>query len=173
MGGATPAGGECYGTYINSNMFDTNLSGPGNFSITYQYTSPEGCPAQTSGQVHIAPLPPANAGPDQVIASGNTALLEAVGANIVLYNYLWSPAAQVANPLLPTTNTVALTQSELFTLTVGNPLSGCQNNDQTAVYISGGPLDIALITASSNDICQQDSVFLFVLPTGGSGTYLY
>jgi PKD repeat protein len=168
----SPAGGEFLGTYISANLFDTDLSGPGSFDFTYRYTSPEGCPAQAQAQVIVDPLPPANAGPDQTVPTGNSAPLNAIGANTTLYSYSWSPAAQVVNPNLPSTSTVPLTQSQLFTLTVTNPNSGCQSTDQTAVFVSGGTLGIVQIQASASTICQQDSVNLFVLPTGGSGSYI-
>ncbi len=173
MSGGLPAGGEYIGTFISNGMFDTNLSGTGNFTFTYRFTTPQGCRAEASGVVRVNPLPPAGAGPSQIIAWGGSALLSAQSPNTLLYNYSWSPAAQVVNPYQPASPTIPLTQSQLFTLTVTNPASGCQKSDQTAVYVSGGPLSIALIRASSNQICQQDSVFVFVLPSGGSGNYLY
>ncbi len=173
MDSGIPDGGEFLGTYISANLFDTDLSGPGSFPFTYRYTTPEGCPAEDQGQVFVDPIPPVNAGIDQTIAGGGSATLTAVDANPGLYNYSWSPSTQVLSPNSAITNTVPLTQSQLFTLTATNPISGCSSTDQTAVYVSGGDLDVVLIQASASNICQQDSVFLFVLPTGGTGNYLY
>ena len=167
-----PAGGEYLGTYVSANLFDTDLSGPGSFDFTYRYTTPAGCPAEAQAQVHVDPLPPANAGNDITIPQNTSAPLNVVSANTSLYQYSWSPASHVQSPNQPNTNTVPLLQSQLFTLTVTNPNTGCQSTDQMAVFVSGGPLNIVYTLASESTICQQDSVNLFVLPTGGSGSYL-
>ncbi|MEE4177197.1 MAG: PKD domain-containing protein [Bacteroides sp.] len=167
-----PAGGDYFGTFVSANLFDTDLSSPGSYDITYRYTTPEGCPAEDQAQVHIDPLPPVNAGGDITIPQSTSAPLNAVGANTSLYQYSWSPSAYVQNPDQPNTNTIALTQSQLFTLTVTNPNTGCQSTDQMAVFVSGGQLSVVHTVASETTICQQDSVNLFVLPTGGSGSYI-
>lgn len=173
MSGGSPSGGEYRGTFISNGMFDTNLSGSGSFPFTYRYITPQGCQAEATGVVRVNPVPPADAGPSQVIASGSSATLSAQSPNTMLFNYNWSPPSLVINPNQPASPTIPLSQSQLFILTVTNPATHCQSFDKTAVYVSGGPLSIALIRASSNQICQQDSVFLFVLPSGGSGSYLY
>lgn len=173
LSGGWPAGGEYIGTFISNGMFDTNMSGSGSFQFTYRYTTPQGCRAEATAMVHVTPLPPADAGPSQIRPSGSTAMLNALSPNTTLYNYSWSPATQVTVPFLPSTSTVPLTQSQLFNLTVTDPRTGCRKTSQTAIYVSGGPLSIAQIRSSASQICEQEAVYLFVLPTGGTGSYLY
>lgn len=167
-----PAGGDYFGTFVSANLFDTDLAPPGSYDLTYTYTTPEGCPAEALAQVHIDPLPPVNAGNDISVPQNTTAVLNAIGANTSLYQYAWSPSASVVNPNQPSTSTIPLLQSQLFALTVTNPTTGCQSTDQMAVFVSGGTLGVVYTLASETTICQQDSVNLFVLPTGGSGSYL-
>ncbi|HSV87121.1 MAG TPA: PKD domain-containing protein, partial [Bacteroidales bacterium] len=149
------------------------LSGIGNFTVTYRYTTPEGCFAETQATVRVNPIPPADAGPDMAIPGGTSATLNALSVNTTLYSYSWAPAALVVNPTSPSTPTVPLTTSQLFTLTVTDLVTGCQNTDQVAVAVSGGPLVIVVVQASSTNICQGETVNLFVLPTGGSGSYTF
>ncbi|HSV87303.1 MAG TPA: hypothetical protein VLH61_01545, partial [Bacteroidales bacterium] len=170
---ATPPGGEYSGPFVSNGLFDTGLSGIGNFTVTYRYTTPEGCFAEAQATVRVNPTPPADAGPDMAIPGGTSATLNALSVNTTLYSYSWAPAALVVNPTNPSTPTVPLTTSQLFTLTVTDLVTGCQNTDQVAVAVSGGPLGIVAVQASSTNICQGETVNLFVLPTGGSGSYTF
>jgi PKD repeat protein len=167
-----PTGGDYFGTFVSANFFDTDLSGPGSFDITYHYTTPEGCSADAFAQVFVDPLPPVNAGNDLNIPQNTSAPLNALGANPGLFQYSWSPPAFVMNPSQPNTSTTPLTQSQLFTLTATNPATGCQSTDQVAVFVNGGQLGVVHAQASETTICQQDSINLFVLPTGGTGDYI-
>lgn len=173
LSGATPAGGTYSGPFVSNNMFDTGLSGIGNFTVTYRFTTPEGCTAEAQATVRVNPTPAADAGADMIIPGGTSASLNALSVNTTLFSYSWAPAALVVNPNSPSSLTVPLTTSRIFTLTVTDLATGCQSTDQVAVAVSGGPLGIAAVQASPTNICQGEPVNLFVLPSGGSGSYTF
>jgi PKD repeat protein len=173
LSGATPEGGHYFGNYVVNGVFNAGFSGPGTFEVFYGYTSADGCYNEVASTITINPLPPADAGEADVVPQGETAFLNAEDADIIQYAYQWSPAALVTNPNNPNTTTQPLSQSTIFTLTVTDLASGCQNTATKVVYVSGGPLELLTVSAVPGQICEGDSVQLFVLPTGGSGDYSY
>jgi PKD repeat protein len=171
--GANPPGGEYWGNYVVEGVFNAGLSGPGTFDIFYGYTNPGGCYSQLKSTITILDLPAADAGPDNIIPQGTTAPLHAQNPDIINFTYHWSPVDLVAGVNNHLTNTVALTESALFTLTVTNNALQCQNTDTKVVYVSGGPLSLVKLSASSPSICHGSSTQLLALPTGGSGNYSF
>lgn len=118
--------------------------------------------------------PVADAGPDQLINSGNTANLNgsASGGSGGPYTYFWSPPASLVNPNTQNAVTVPLFTTTKFTLLVTDQASGCIDSSDMMVYISQGPLN-ATATATPDSICAGDQVQLNVTVTGGSGNYSY
>jgi len=121
-------------------------------------------------------LPPlvADAGPDQLINSGNQANLNgsASGGSGGPYTYYWSPPALLVNPNTQNPVTQPLAATTDFTLLVTDQATGCVDSSMMTVYISQGPL-IVNVTANPDSICVGDSVQLNVTVTGGSGNYSY
>lgn len=94
-------------------------------TTTYSVTvTQDGCQASDAIVVNVNPLALANAGPDQTICPGETAVLTAATAG----SYLWSNGA--------TTATISVTPgvTTLYTLTVSS--GGCISTDEVVVNIS-------------------------------------
>jgi ligand-binding sensor domain-containing protein len=121
--------------------------------------------------VTVNPLPTADAGQDSVIPFGtNITLNAAYAGDSCVYN--WSPEALFVNPNIQNATTVNLIITTIFTLTVTDTITGCQNTDNVTVTISGGPL-IVIASASDSAICAGESVDLSALASGGNGSYTY
>jgi gliding motility-associated-like protein len=88
------------------------------------------------------------------------------------YSYSWEPADSLINPNVQNPTTIILTSSTVFTLTVTDLITGCQNTDQITVTITGGLLSV-IASANPLSICIGDSTQLYALASGGSGTYAY
>jgi len=73
----------------------------------------------------------------------------------------------VQNPV-----TVILTSTTLFTVTVIDQATLCQESDDVVVSITGGPLSINPVVVPGM-LCQGASAQLFANAGGGSGTYAY
>ncbi len=172
LSGATPEGGSYFGDYVSGGYFNAGVAGPGTFEIYYGYYSDEGCYNEVESSITINPRPPADAGPDQIIDQGETALLEAQDANTFMYSYNWLPSDMVDVENSWQTPTVPLNVSEIFTLEVTDN-AGCYNTDYMTVFVSGGDFEILYAYADPDTICRGDSTQLFVLPTGGSGDFSY
>lgn len=132
-----------------------------------------GCRIQMAGSAQIISfgIPVAEAGPSQTIPYGTTAQLQGtVSGGSGVYNYIWQPQSLLTNPQLLNPVTLPLQNSNLFRLTVTDQLTGCQANDQTLVFVAGGPLQLT-INVSNQTICAGQQVRLVALPQGGSGQY--
>lgn len=123
--------------------------------------------------VTVKPVPLVNAGADVSIPSGWEAQLNGQVSNgSGSYAYDWQPAEFLSNNQIPNPHTIPLTESKLFTLYVTDQVYLCSGQDNVMVSISGGPLGVD-VTASSNNICSGDQVFLQANPYGGSGQYQF
>jgi len=76
------------------------------------------------------------------------------------------------DPNVQNPTTIALTSSQLFTLTVTDIVSGCTGSDQVLITITGGPLSVDA-TATPDTSCTGDSIQLMAIVSGGSGNYTY
>jgi len=140
-------------------VLGTNMCGSGLVSQSYSVT--------------VNPLPLANAGPTQNIGNGSSTTLQGTASNgSGNYSYTWAPAIQLVNPNVQNPQTVSLTNSTSFTLTVTDNVTGCYNTSTVLVLVTGFPLS-ATTTAVPTTICQGDSSEINALPSGGNGTYSY
>jgi len=160
------------GNPINFGIFTE----PGSYSVTGENVT-GGCIKQMTGTAVITSneKPLANAGPEQLIQNGQTALLSgsATGGS---GNYLfsWTPVNYLINPNAANAATVPLTTTRQFQLAVTDQVSGCQSlAAQTVVFVSGAPLLQIDATASSYNICPNEEVGLLALASGGSGNYTF
>ena len=88
------------------------------------------------------------------------------------YLYSWSPADSLIDATIEDPTTVNLYTSNIFTLLVTDSVTGCNDSDQVAVIVTGGPLSVSA-SATPSILCYGDSSELFALPSGGSGSYTY
>ena len=133
------------------------------------------CDGETSGSatITVAPVPSADAGSDQTIPYGtNTALQGSASGGSGNYQFHWEPANKLVNPDVQQPQTVNLSVTTTFTLTVTDGENGCQDDDQMVVTIEGGALG-CFPTADPLEICQGESSQLNAMATGGSGNYTY
>ncbi len=120
--------------------------------------------------VHV--LPVANAGNDTTILYGTGTTLHAASGGTGSFSYHWSPEALLVNPNVQNPQTVILTMTTIFTLTVTNQATLCADSDQVIVSITGGPLTVNP-TAVPNAICSGETSQLYANAGGGSGNYIY
>ena len=89
-----------------------------------------------------------------------------------LLTYHWSPENLLADPDVQNPQTVILSATTLFLLTVTNQASQCHSADNVLVTIMGGPLTLNPMEIPG-EICSGDSAQLFSNAGGGSGNYSY
>lgn len=135
-----------------------------------------GCANTMNGVVEVTEFvsPVANAGEDQVIASGQSATLNAsVTGSGPEFLFQWSPSNQIEDPDGQIINTLPLFASGEFSLQVTDALNGCESEPDTVnVIVSGDALSVE-VSASSQTVCPGTSVQLSALASGGSGEYSY
>jgi PKD repeat protein len=170
---ASPPGGVFSGSLVTGNYFNVGAAVPGNYPVTYTFTDDMGCSALRTANVVVHALPHADAGPDQTTIKGNNVLLEAADGGTGSYLYQWAPPDSVINPNSQQTLTTDLFVSNLFRLTVTDQSTGCKASDQVAIRIVAGDIHISELISSPPAICYGDTAFLWALPGGGSGKYLY
>ena len=147
---------------------------PGDYQVTHIVHTGNGhCIDEITKTVSVYAIPQLtiSASPSSVIYGGTATLtVNAVPAGN--YSYHWEPANMVTNPNSQTTQTVPLTTSQVFTVTVTNELGGCSNTIQVTVNMAGSDLT-ATATADQYEICENSSTTLHALPMAGTGNYTY
>lgn len=125
------------------------------YSVTV--TDVNGCQTTDNVNVNVNPLPTANAGPDQSICVGGSALLTATGG----LTYLWSPGGLISSSIM--VHPVATT-NYIVTVTDAN---GCKATDTTTVLVNPLP---AISAGPDQTICIGSTISISA--TGGS-TYTW
>lgn len=147
-------GGQDY-AWSNGTMTQTNIVTPAT-TTTYTVTvTTGGCSEEDDVTVQVLPVPNADAGPDQLICSGEVATLTATGGG----NYSWS------NGQNGSTISVTPITSTTYTVTVSN--GGCETTDQIFVEVNPTPVASA---GSDMNLCEGEST---ELTASGGGTYTW
>lgn len=142
-----------------SNPFFTGIStGPGVLDLTYSLLVSNietACQNTKLVNVHINPLPHANAGPDLEVCSKDTIQI-GLPPEIGL-RYMWSPGtglsdSTISNPKLVLVNDGATPINLTYTLTVFDTLqtTRCDSSDQMVIIVK--PLPVAMAAATDTVI---------------------
>ncbi|MCX8149613.1 PKD domain-containing protein [Thermaurantimonas aggregans] len=118
-------------------------------------TDSVGCQAVDSVFVLVAPLPPANAGPDTTICKGDIYTLGQPGNPA--FQYVWTsipPGVLASTPQIQAVDTANFT----YILQVIDTLTGCVNYDTASVNISLPP--VAGFTTSIDSGCSPLTILL-------------
>ena len=171
---ASPAGGSFSGNGISGGVFNPLNAGPGNHTITYNYSDTNSCSANASLSTIVAQSPTANAGVDILIMSMTSATLmgSAIGGS-GMYSYTWAPpdSFYFPNVQAPTTKPLAVTNT--FTLTVTDLASSCQATDQMIVNVINSTALMVVASGNPAIACSGAPVQLSANATGGIGNYTY
>lgn len=134
------------------------------------------CYSQMNGSVTVSvySIPVGNAGENQEVELlGQTQLFGSAIGGSGNYQFSWTPYELLVNPLNQEPLTMPLNNTTLFNMSVSDTETGCVGaDDQTIVYVTGSPLSLE-IYSENNSICQGIQSQLYVLASGGSGSYTY
>ena len=147
----------------------------GTYQVTLVVTAEDGtCPGEITQTVVVnaMPVPTATADPNLVIYDGTATLTGDSGLQGNTCTYHWEPANMVTDPNSPTTQTVPLHETVVYTLTVTNTEGGCTATTQVAVSMEGSNL-AATAYADENQLCENFPTTIHATPTGGTGNYTY
>lgn len=115
----------------------------------------------------------ANAGVDQSIFNGQSTTLGATASGgSGNYSYAWSPAGSLVDAGVQNPQTVNLSSTTTFTVTVTDVTTGCTSTDVMVVTITGAVLS-ANADANPDTVCQGTPIQLYANAGGGSGSYTY
>ncbi len=156
------SGATDYLWLVNSDLDNATISTPWSSTqatIDYivQGTDANGCINVDTMQVMVNLLPIVDAGAAMQICIGDSAQLQAVGAN----SYTWSPSLEMNNPLIGNPLVGASDTTTYFV--IGTDLNACSNVD--SVIITVNPLPSITISPDVN-ICKSDTIQISA--SGGS-----
>ena len=146
----------------------------GDYEVTLNVATGNGvCSDQKTMTVSVYAIPVATvaASPSSVMYGGTSTLtvnVETPGT----FTYHWEPANMVTDPNSQTTQTIALEESQVYTVTITNTEGGCSTTIQITVVMAGSNLT-ATATADDYEICENGSTTLHALPVAGTGNYTY
>ena len=146
---------------------------PGTYNVTHTVQTGRRCVDEITLTVTVYTIPTitVTSNPTQVIFGG-TATLTANATPAGNYTYHWEPANMVTNPNSQTTQTVPLTSSQVYTVTVTSVDGGCTSTQQIVVNMEGSDMT-ATATAEPNEICEDGTTTLHAYPINGTGNYTY
>jgi hypothetical protein len=168
------------GTFSNPALLNTqyipgiNDQLNGIVTLTLTGNGPTDCqPVSDALNVTVFPAVITDAGDDQTIQYNTfTQLNGSAGGGSGTYTAAWEPADLLVNPGLFNAVTLNLLQTQVFTLTATNNLTGCSSIDQVIISVAGGPLSVTA-TATPAEICLGSNSQLQAIAGGGSGNYTY
>lgn len=145
----------------------------GTYDVTLHIEAEDGsCPADTTQTVIVDAMPYAGNDTVIVINYGEGAPLISPQSNYS-FTYNWSPGDKTLDSLAPNTQTTALTESLVYTLTITNPEHlECTDSKQVSVRVEGGAL-YADIEAEPDTICRGDTTRLTITAYDGTHQYIY
>lgn len=162
-------------TTANSSPHTVNVFPTSTTTYEISYLEDVYCEGETSGsaEVTVNPAAAVDAGTDETIPYGTSTTLNgsATGGS-GNYSIQWEPAAKLLDANVLSPQTVNLTETTIFTLTVTDTQGNCETTDQVTVTIEGGPLGINPV-ASPDVICDGGTTQLQAYASGGSGNYTY
>ena len=146
---------------------------PGTYNVTHTVQTGRRCVDEITLTVTVYTIPTitVTSNPTQVIFGG-TATLTANATPAGNYTYHWEPANMVTNPNSQTTQTVPLTSSQVYTVTVTSVDGGCTSTQQIVVNMEGSDMT-ATATAEPGEICEDGTTTLHAYPINGTGNYTY
>ena len=159
----------------NSNMQNPVYTYPsgGSYNVSLRVQTNNGCLDTVVKPLQIHPTPVASAGNDFSIPYGTTTSLNGLASGgSGSYSYQWEPASLLVNAAVANPNTLNLTETTDFTLSVTDQNNLCVSVDVVTVTITGGPLAINIVPAPES-ICLGGSTYLNAMAGGGSGNYTY
>ena len=145
----------------------------GTYDVTLHIEAEDGsCPAEIIQTVVVDAMPDAGEDETVTIDYGGSAQLNGAGGSDD-FTYHWAPEDMVANPDAQNTQTVVLTQSLVYTLTITNPIHPeCTDSKQVTVVVEGGAL-YADIEADPDTICKGETTQITVIAHAGTHNYTY
>lgn len=166
--GATASGGSGNYSYSWSSVpsgITSQLQNPTvtpTVSTVYNVTVTDGNSSATASvSVTVNALPVADAGSDVSVSFGSSTTLTATGGGTYVWSNGGNTASITVSPVITTTYTVTVITA-----------SGCSATADVVVTVTGGALS-ATVSATDTTICNGETTQLFVVPSGGSGSYTY
>ena len=158
LNGGSPAGGFYSGNGISNGIFNSQITGIGNFNINYIFTDSLGCTNNSEISLNVKPLP------NITLTPFNDLCIDAT--NLVLTNGLPTGGSYSGNGVY---NGIFYPDSSGIgnhTITYSGELNGCYNTHTQTITVNPLPL---LSLSSIPEICVNDSLVLnLISPTGGN-----
>jgi len=126
------------GAGINaSGLFTPSIAGPGDYKLTYRYTSSNGCFRDTFQTIRVYPNPTANAGPDFKMFDDveKTILASAQGQDL---SFKWDPPLYLNRPDTLNPRVIKPQDDILYTFSVTG-IGNCTTKDNVFVKVLRNP----------------------------------
>jgi gliding motility-associated-like protein len=133
--------GTFTGANVTNNIFNAAAATTGKHTITYTYTSGDGCVATQQRNIIMYALPDVRTGTDMVICKGSAVQLKAAGA----LSYQWSPANDLDN--VNTQQVTATPEKNIIYSVTGTDNNGCKQTDSIQIKVLESLTDLHIPNA--------------------------
>ena len=158
VNGGSPAGGFYYGNGINNGIFNSQITGIGNFNINYIFTDSLGCTSNSETSLTVKPLP------NTTLSSFNDLCIDA--NSLVLTSGIPVGGTYSGNGANNGIFYPDSTGIGNFIITYTGELNGCFLSDSQTITVNPLP---TLSFSSVPELCVNDSLVLnLISPTGGN-----
>lgn len=148
---------------------------PGDYTISLWVEDEGSCTSDTSYHqitIHEHPMVEVSADQTFIPYGESTTLHGVISGNPGPLSFSWFPSDLLADPNSLDTETLGLTSTTKFFLTVTDQSTGCQSKDSITIIVTGGVL-LAEAWADPEGVCLGESTQLHVIASGGTGSYQY
>ena len=157
VNGGSPAGGFYSGNGINNGIFNSQITGIGNFNINYIFTDSLGCTSNSETSLTVKPLP------NTSLSSFNDLCIDA--NSLVLTSGIPVGGTYSGNGVNNGIFYPDSTGIGNYIITYKGELNGCFLSDSQTITVNPLP---TLSFGSIPELCVNDSLVLnFISPTGG------
>lgn len=156
--GGSPSGGSYSGPGVSNGNFNPAIAGVGNHTITYTYTSGNGCTGSATRTITVNSTPAASISnlAGTVLCAGSSINLTTTAVNGV--SYQWLQNATPVTSLASANTSYSVTATGTYTLFASSQ-AGCSKTS-APVVITSGTAPSASITSPATQFCPGASVTL-------------
>lgn len=166
-----PAGGSFEGPGVTDNLFDPNTIGEGLHTITYIFTTEEGCSVSLDQDITVLPIPSATMAGGGQICEGETAAIQVDLIGQAPFTFVYSDGSQefTVENISETEYVLEENSTGMYSMVSVNDQSGCSGN-VTGMAVVEDLSDLSVEIIAETTYCSGTDIELNANVSGSDYT---